>query len=108
MKNSRLPLRIVQPFTPADVSTLLDACEDGPIGVRDRALLMTLLDTGLRCSEVVQLDLADLDLGTGRLRVRFGTGNKQRVVPFATRCRESLAAYQIGRASCRESVCQSE
>src|SRR5690606_5155043 len=80
VKNIRLPQRIVRPFSADEVAALLAACGDGPIGVRDRALLMTLLDTGMRCSEVVQLDVTDLDLNTGRLRVRFGKGNKQRVV----------------------------
>ena len=93
MKNIRLPQRIVRPFAVDDVTQLLAACEEGAIGIRDRALLMTLLDTGARCSEIVQLDLADLDLEHGRLRIRFGKGNKQRVVPFATNCRASLEAY---------------
>ncbi len=52
-----------------------------------------LLDTGLRCSEVVQLDLRDLDVDAQRLLVRFGKGNKQRVVPFADRCRDAIEAY---------------
>jgi integrase len=54
---------------------------------------MTLLDTGVRCSELVGLDLADLDLAACRLRVLHGKGNKQRVVPFASRCGESLVDY---------------
>ena len=93
VKNIRLPQRIVQPFSGDDVAALLAACDERPLGVRDRALLLTLLDTGARCSEVVQLDLADLDLESGRLRIRFGKGNKQRVVPFAGTCRAALEAY---------------
>ena len=93
MKNIRLPQRIVQPFSPSDITALLAACDGSPLGVRDRALILTLLDSGIRCSEAVQLDLADLDLAGGRLLVRFGKGNKQRVVPFAGRCRVALAVY---------------
>ncbi len=93
MKNIRLPQRIVRPFSVAEVTALLETCGDGPVGARDRALLMVLLDTGARCSEVVQLDLGDLDLEVWRLRIRFGKGAKQRVVPFAERCREALASY---------------
>ena len=66
---------------------------DGPVGTRNRALVYTLLDTGLRCSEVVQLDIDDLDIDSQRLLVRFGKGNKQRVVPFAERCREAIGSY---------------
>ena len=93
MRNVRLPHRVVRPFSTAEVSALLAACDDSPLGLRDRAIVLTLLDTGLRCSELVQLDLVDLNLETGRLHVRFGKGNRQRVVPFAGSCREALQDY---------------
>ena len=50
-------------------------------------------DTGIRCAELSALDLADCDLPRGRLLIRHGKGNKQRVVPFARRCRAALEAY---------------
>ena len=94
LRNVRLPQRIVQPFSPDDIAGLLACCDpEGAIGARDRAILLTLLHTGVRCSELVQLDLADLDLEGGRLRVLHGKGNKQRVVPFASRCREAVLRY---------------
>jgi integrase/recombinase XerC/integrase/recombinase XerD len=94
MRNVRLPQRIVQPFSPAEVTRLLAACDtDKPLGRRDHAMVLTLLDTGVRCSELVQLQLDDLNLASGRLRVLHGKGNKQRVVPFAERCRAALAMY---------------
>lgn len=99
MKNVRLPQRIVQPFAPDDLARLLEACGDGEIGLRDRALVMLLLDTGARCSEVVQLELSALDLEEGRIRILHGKGNKQRVVPFAGTCRAALAAYLAVRGS---------
>lgn len=93
VKNIRLPQRIVQPFSAADVGQLLAACSDHPVGARNRALLFTLLDTGLRCSEIVMLEIADLDMDAQRLLVRFGKGNKQRVVPFAERCKDAIEKY---------------
>jgi integrase/recombinase XerC len=94
MRNVRLPQRIVQPFAAEDVAMLLAACPtETAMGRRDRAILLTLLDTGIRCSELVWLDLADLDLGVGRLRILHGKGNKARVVPFAERCLEALTLY---------------
>ena len=93
-RNVRLPQRIVQPLSPAEIERLLAAC--GPetaVGVRDRAMVLCLLDTGVRCSELVQLSLDDLDLAARRLRIRHGKGNKQRVVPFAARCLAALDAY---------------
>jgi len=79
VKNIRLPQRIVRPFSRDEVVQLLASCGEGPIGIRDRALMMTLLDTGMRCSEVTQLELSDLDRASGRIRVRFGKGSKQRL-----------------------------
>ena len=92
MKNVRLPQKIVQPFSAEDVNALLEACE-GQIAARDRALILVLLDTGARCSEVVQLNLDDLDLTTRRLRILHAKGNKQRVVSFAARCEDALRRY---------------
>ncbi len=55
VKNIRLPRRVVRPFSAEELGQLLAACGDEPVGARDRALVYTLLDTGLRCSEVVRL-----------------------------------------------------
>ena len=92
MKNVRLPQKIVQPFSVQDINALLDACE-GPMVLRDRALILLLLDTGARCSEVVQLNLEDLDLSGHRLQILHAKGNKQRIVSFAANCEAALRAY---------------
>jgi integrase/recombinase XerD len=93
MRNVRLPERIIQPLTKTDISRLLAACDDSPSGKRDRAIVLLLLDTGARCSEVVSLDLADLDLAAARLRVLHAKGNKQRVVPIAEHCSAAMNEY---------------
>ena len=94
MRNVRLPQRIVQPLTLDELGILLNCCDAASaIGARDQAILLTLLDTGVRCSELVHLGIEDLDLKGGRLRVLHAKGNKQRVVPFAARCRDALRAY---------------
>ena len=94
LKNVRLPQRIVEPFSPADIERLLAGCDGASaLGARDRAMVLSLLDTGLRCSELVQLSTDDLNLDTRRLLVRHGKGNKERVVPFADACRAALAWY---------------
>ena len=56
-------------------------------------MVLLFLDTGIRCAELSALDLADCDLPRRRLLIRHGKGNKQRVVPFARRCRAALEAY---------------
>ena len=64
---------------------------DGPMGLRDRAILETMYSAGLRVSEVVGLDDGDLDFEAGVLRVR-GKGRRERLAPvgsFATRALRS-------------------
>ena len=67
------------------------------MGRRDRAILLTLLDTGVRCAEAVGLDLADYALAERRLLVRQGKGGKDRIVPFADRCADALVVYLADR-----------
>lgn len=68
-----------------EVSALMRVCYEDVAaedkkGIRDAALLAILLGTGLRRSEVVNLDLQDFDRKTGALRVRGGKGGKDRMV----------------------------
>jgi len=75
--DARLP-RLV----PTEVLTpLLDAPDETtPAGLRDRAILELLYATGARVSELVALNLGDLDARSGQVRVT-GKGNKQRIIP---------------------------
>ena len=59
---------------------------------RDRAILELLYASGLRVSELVGLDLGNMDRAGQMLRV-LGKGRKERVVPFGTKAREALEAY---------------
>ena len=83
LRNVRLPSEVVQPFRPAELARLVAACDPASaVGRRDAALVLLFLDTGIRCAELSALDLADCDLPRGRLLIRHGKGNKQRVVPW--------------------------
>ncbi len=74
------------------------SAELGPVGARDRVALELLYGSGVRVSELVGLDLADLDLREGRARV-LGKGRKERLVPFGEAAREALVAYLAVRPS---------
>jgi integrase/recombinase XerD len=76
MKNVRLPQRIVEPFSGEEVEALLSACGDEAISSRDRELVLVLFDIGARCSEIVQLNVEDLEVEVRRLRILHGKGNK--------------------------------
>jgi len=94
IKNVRLPQKIVQPFSAEDIAKFLALCDTRfRWGARRTAIILILLDTGVRRTELVSLDLADLDLEGQRLRVLHGKGNKQRVVRFGASAREALEDY---------------
>ena len=77
IKNIRLPQKIVQPYTAEEIGRVLACCDTRFYwGSRNRAMMLMLLDTGVRRTELVNLDLADLDLEGQRLRVLHGKGNK--------------------------------
>jgi integrase/recombinase XerD len=89
----RVPQGIPKALTEAEVTALLDAVTgDGPRALRDRAMLETLYGGGLRISELVGLDLADLDLHDGLVRV-LGKGAKERVAPVGRTARAALGDY---------------
>jgi integrase/recombinase XerC len=64
----------------------------GPLGRRDRAILELLYASGLRLSELVALDLEDVNLGSRMVRV-MGKGRKERLVPFNRSAADALRAW---------------
>ncbi len=64
--------------------------------VRDRAILEMLYSSGLRVSELTGLNIEDLDLAGGMVRV-MGKGSKERIVPVGTRAVESIQEYLAQR-----------
>jgi integrase/recombinase XerD len=89
----RLSRKLPSLLTQAEVERLLQAPDRGhPRGVRDAAMLFTMYAAGLRVSEVVELQLGDVDLRAGFVAA-FGKGRKRRLVPLADRAREAIATY---------------
>jgi integrase/recombinase XerD len=89
----KVPRALPRPLSVEEVTKVLAVVEDGTVvGMRDRAALETLYGAGLRISELVGLDVDDLDLDEGSVRV-VGKGDKERVVPLGRLAREALAAY---------------
>ena len=88
----RLDRRIPSPAKETEVAVLLDIPGDSPVAMRARALLELLYATGLRCAELVSLNVEEIDLEARMLRV-LGKGRKERVVPFGVRARDAVRVY---------------
>ena len=89
----RVPKRLPDVISIEDVERLLtQPFPDTPAGLRDRAVLETLYGCGMRVSELTGLDLVDVDLAEGFVRV-FGKGGKERLVPVAGLASAALQAY---------------
>lgn len=75
-----------------EMDQLLNVNEDDPLAIRDRALMELMYGAGLRLAEIVSLDVRDISLSKGDIRV-IGKGDKERVVPFAGLAREWVAKW---------------
>jgi integrase/recombinase XerD len=89
----RAERKIIQTFSTDHINRLLSECNRKTfVGLRDYAMMLTMLDTGLRVSELCGLKTADIDWSTDFLRV-WGKGSKERFVPFGTSVRKALREY---------------
>ena len=94
--------KVVQPFSAQDIRELLAACEpDTYVGSRMRAMILLLLDSGVRSSELVSIRLEDVFPAEHRLRVIHGKGRKQRWTGIGDAALAPLETYLdrfLGRA----------
>ncbi len=89
----RLPRRLPRPLGVEEIERLLEAPDPAtPAGLRDRAILEVLYGSGLRISELTGLDVDDIDLDEGSVRV-LGKGGKERQVPVGRLAREAVGDY---------------
>ena len=81
-----------------EMNTLLDEqmWEDRYIDVRARTIILLFYSTGIRLSELIGLDDADVDFAEQQLKVT-GKGDKQRILPFGTELSEALRVYMARR-----------
>jgi integrase/recombinase XerD len=96
LRAPRSRARLPKVLTRDEVQRLLSQpLGDSAASQRDRALLETMYACGLRASEAITLELAQLDLEAGILRAR-GKGSKERLVPIGSKAVESLRTYLEG------------
>jgi site-specific recombinase XerD len=89
----KAPKKVIPIFTEEQLRQLFVVLDTtSPIGYRDFALILTLLDTGIRCSELINLKLTDVNLESRLLKV-WGKGSKERLVPIGAKVQKALWKY---------------
>lgn len=79
-------------LTIEEVDNLLDIKLDTPFDYRNKAMLELIYSSGLRVSELINLDLSDIDLNNNYVRC-FGKGSKERIVPIGEYSSKYLSIY---------------
>lgn len=93
LKLPKAPSKIIEPLTPEEIREVVASInKSSPTGLRNHAILATLLDTGLRASEVAKITLGHLNLKDGYIKV-MGKGAKERVVPIGKYIQMTLWSY---------------
>ena len=113
----KFPKHVIQTFTKEDIEKLIKSCLYSreaqtderkkfvmrrPSGNRDQAIILTLLDTGLRATELCSLIVEDVDLKTGKVNIRHGIGGgakggKGRVTYLGKVARKAVWRYLATR-----------
>jgi len=90
----RLEQKRMEVLSREEVKRVLSVC-----GSRDRALVMTLIDSGVRRGEALALNWEDVDFPTGAVHVRRGKGRKARVTYVGAKTRRALLRWGGGQRS---------
>lgn len=93
VKMPKKPKKEMPIFNDDDITRLLAAGDN----LRDRAIVMFLLDTGVRVSELVNLNAGDVDMSSGAVLVRMGKGQKDRTTYASARAVKQLLRYLSSR-----------
>ena len=94
IKSPKNPIKYPDTLYLEDVETLLSKNNERTdyLKLRDQAILELLYASGVRASELVNIDINDIDFRTRTIRI-IGKGNKERIVPFSKSCKVVLEQY---------------
>ncbi len=96
IRKVKAPKVVLEPLEPVNVEivkALMDVCQKDFTGRRDKAIFLCLLDTGARAQELLNIDLADVDLMTGAIIIRQGKGRKSRTVFLGQKSRRAVRQF---------------
>lgn len=94
VSNPKLEKKLPKVLSYSDLDSILNALDDGTVlGNRNTLILELLYATGIRVSELVNIQLKDIDFKKREIRI-LGKGNKERIVLYGSRCEKLLDIYK--------------
>ena len=94
IESLNLPLSLPKTLEIDQVLKLLDNIKPSTSeNIRNRLIFEFLYGTGVRISELVNIDLSDIDLDNKIIKIRFGKGSKQRLVPLGKTLEKFIESY---------------
>jgi len=94
----KAPTPLIEPLAQEQIEAMVNACGTGFAGIRDRLILLVLIDCGLRASELCDLTMSDIDWENCIFLIRHGKGDKARRVPFGSVVASTMRQYLARRA----------
>lgn len=92
-----VPELIIKPFSQEDIQNLLLLCSGNSfLDLRNRAIILLFLDTGLRLAELTNIQLQDINFSSETIRV-MGKGSRERVVRMGTKTQKAILRYLLMR-----------
>ena len=93
LKIPKAPVKLIEPLTDGEINQITSSInQDSPTGFRNHVIFVTALDSGLRASEIANINLEQLDLNKSFVKV-MGKGSKERIAPIGDYVKMTLWAY---------------
>ena len=102
IKVAKPKVKVIKPYTPEEISRMIGVCDCEYehnakfLGSRNKAIILVLLDSGVRLSELIGMTLEDVNTSNGNIRV-MGKGSKERVVRIGKVAQKALWRYLMYR-----------
>lgn len=92
IKSPRVEKKEIQYLMPEEIEQLLEMPDDTTKGKRDRAILELLYATGIRASELIEMQMDDINVRMGFVKCA-GTHGSARIIPIGRPCRRAMDTY---------------
>ncbi len=105
IKAPKNPTKLLDPVNIDDVQKMIDFCPKNDFfGIRDKAIFLCLLDTGLRAQELLSINIRDVDFFSGEIHILEGKGRKKRLVFLGSKSRKAFRAYLRIRTDVKDAL----